>query len=99
MPAFFVTYKEVKWMLRTDAEDFVRGRTFGIHGNVRKAIVVKRDGAEIWWAWTSSVDDIGCNPVGDIVAKCVWFGPIDYVLLKIVEENGCVPDSKSRTSC
>ena len=80
--------------MKTETDGFVRGRTFGIHGNIRKAIVVKRDGEKVWWAWISSVDDIGCNPVGDVIDKCSWLGPIDYDLLKIVEENGCVPDSR-----
>jgi len=75
-------------------EDFIRGRTFGVRGNVRKAIVVKRDGENVWWTWISSVNDIGCDSVADVIAACTWLGPIAYDLLKIVEENGCVPDSK-----
>ena len=71
--------------------DFMRGRTFGVHGNIRKAIVVKRDGDNVWWAWVSSVDDIGCDSIADVIAACVWVGSVDYALLEAVENNGCVP--------
>lgn len=82
-----VNIKEVKQMKITD---FVRGRTFGVRGNVRKAIVIKREYTTIWWAWSSSVGAVGCDNVADVLAACCWLGPIDHDLLKIVEENGCV---------
>ena len=78
-------------------KDFVRGRTFGVRGNIRKAIVLKREDTIVWWAWASSVDDCGWDNVADVLAACNWIGPIDHDLLKIVEENGCVPSSKSLT--
>lgn len=80
--------------MKPRTEDFVRGRTFGIRGNIRKAIVVRWDGINVWWTWISSVDDIGCDPIADIIDACVWVGSIDYNLLEIVEKNGCVPEYK-----
>jgi len=72
-------------MIKPTPKHFVRGRTFGIRGNMRLAIVLDQQDDNILWTWACGGIGDGNDSVADIVNACDWVGEIDMVLLKKVE--------------
>jgi len=68
-------------------EDFVRGRRFGMRGNIGKAIIIERLENRAVWTWVGTDNDGGFSYVSDIADACDWLGDMDMELLKRVE-NG-----------
>lgn len=58
--------------------DFVIGRVFGIKGNVRKGIVIKREGDSVVWRWVTSEPRSGeFDLIKDMMDCIVWLGGIE----------------------
>lgn len=58
--------------------DFVRGRVFGIKGNIRKGVVVKKEAMLVTWRWVSSEPGEGTiDTISDLMYWIVWLGGIE----------------------
>lgn len=68
-------------------EDFVRGRTFGIRGNMRKAIILDQIGDKVVWTWVGTNNDAGCSYISDVIDVCNWFGNVETHLLESEDED------------
>lgn len=69
--------------------DFIRGRVFGIKGNIRKGIVVKKGTRYVTWRWTSSEPGEGTiDSINDLMHWITWLGGIE--LEHLTEAEGYI---------
>ena len=64
----------------------VRGRTFGVRGNIRKAVVLKRENNLVTWSFIS-VDDPAINTVEEIINASDGIYDIQMDFLAEVENS------------
>lgn len=62
----------------------VRGRVFGVNGNVRKAVVLKTNKKIVTWSFLNS-EESGVDTIKAISDNSDWIGDIDMGFLREVE--------------
>ena len=69
-------------------EDFIQGTTFGIKGNIRKAIVLGVNENMVKWTFVTSTHHPPAeDSVEELIKHCTGIGPIDVEWAKSLEKE------------